>query len=46
MRRQWRSLDCEGFKLHCRDREMVYHIAVLQSPIGNGEMRAGVDDIE
>jgi cellobiose phosphorylase len=35
-----------GFKLHYRYRETVYHIAVLQTPVGNGEMRVSVDGIE
>ena len=36
----------EGFKIHYRYRETVYHIAVLQTPAGNGEMRVVVDGIE
>ena len=35
-----------GFKMHYRYRETVYHIAVLQTPAGNGEMRVTVDGIE
>jgi cellobiose phosphorylase len=38
--------DWEGFKMHYRYRETVYHIAVLQTPAGNGEMRVTVDGIE
>jgi cyclic beta-1,2-glucan synthetase len=36
----------EGFTMHYRYRETVYHIAVLQTPAGNGEMRVSVDGIE
>ena len=36
----------EGFKIHYRYRETVYHIAVLQTPAENGEMRVTVDGIE
>ena len=38
--------DWEGFKIHYRYRETVYHIAVLQTPAGNGEMCVSVDGIE
>jgi len=38
--------DWEGFKLHYRYRETVYHIDVVQEPIGNGAMRVSVDGIE
>ena len=38
--------DWEGFKMHYRFRETVYHIAVLQMPAGSGEMRVAVDGIE
>jgi len=38
--------DWDGFKVHYRYRETVYHIAVLQTPAGNGEMRVSVDGIE
>jgi len=38
--------DWEGFKLHYRYRETVYHIAVLQTPDDNAEMRVIVDGIE
>jgi len=38
--------DWEGFKMHYRYRETAYHIAVLQTPAGNGEMRVSVDGIE
>ena len=38
--------DWQGFKMHYRYRETVYHIAVLQTPAGNGEMRVSVDGIE
>jgi cyclic beta-1,2-glucan synthetase len=38
--------DWEGFKLHYRYRETIYHIAVLQTPDDNGEMRVIVDGIE
>ena len=39
-------LDWEGFKIHYRYRETVCHMAVLQAPAGNGEMRVSVDGIE
>jgi hypothetical protein len=32
--------------MHYRYRETVYHIAVLQTPAGIGEMRVTVDGIE
>jgi cyclic beta-1,2-glucan synthetase len=32
--------------MHYRYRETVYHIAVLQMPAANGEMRVSVDGIE
>jgi len=38
--------DWEAFKVHYRYRETVYHINVLQTPVGNGEMRVSVDGIE
>ncbi len=38
--------DWEGFKMHYRYRETVYHIDVLQTSAGNGEMRVRVDGIE
>ena len=38
--------DWEGFKLHYRYRETVYHIAVVQTPAGAGEMRVTVDGLE
>jgi cyclic beta-1,2-glucan synthetase len=38
--------DWEGFKMHYRYRETVYHITVLQTPAGNGEMRVSVDGVE
>jgi len=38
--------DWEQFKMHYRYRETVYHIAVLQTPAGNGEMRVSVDGVE
>jgi cellobiose phosphorylase len=38
--------DWEGFKMHYRYRETVYHISVLQVPDGNGEPRMSVDGIE
>jgi cellobiose phosphorylase len=38
--------DWQGFKMHYRYRETVYHIAVLQTPAANGEMRVSVDGIE
>jgi cyclic beta-1,2-glucan synthetase len=37
--------DWKGFKMHYRYRETLYHIAVLQTPAGNGEMRVSVDGI-
>jgi cellobiose phosphorylase len=39
-------VDWEGFKMHYRYRETVYHIAVAQTPAGNGEMRVIADGIE
>jgi cellobiose phosphorylase len=36
----------EGFKLHYRYRETVYHIAARQGPSGNGKMHLSVDGIE
>jgi cyclic beta-1,2-glucan synthetase len=36
----------EGFKVHYRFRETIYHIAVLQTPAEDGEMRVTVDGIE
>jgi cellobiose phosphorylase len=36
----------EGFKVHYRYRETVYHIAVVQTREGKGEMRVSVDGIE
>jgi cyclic beta-1,2-glucan synthetase len=38
--------DWEGFKMHYRHRETVYHIEVLQTPSGNGGMSVSVDTIE
>jgi cellobiose phosphorylase len=38
--------DWEGFKMHYRYRETVYHITVLQTPAGNGEMSVSVDGVE
>ena len=38
--------DWDGFKLHYRFRETVYHIAVIQTPAGSGEMCVSVDGIE
>jgi cyclic beta-1,2-glucan synthetase len=38
--------DWEGFKVHYRYRETVYHIAVVQTPGGNGGMRVTVDGVE
>ncbi|MBN1509012.1 MAG: hypothetical protein JW955_19350 [Sedimentisphaerales bacterium] len=38
--------DWEGFKVHYRYRETVYHIEVLQTHAGNGKMRVSVDGIE
>jgi cellobiose phosphorylase len=38
--------DWEGFKVHYRYRETVYHIAVLQTPAGAGEMQVRVDGVE
>ncbi|NVN91356.1 MAG: cyclic beta 1-2 glucan synthetase, partial [Desulfuromonadales bacterium] len=35
-----------GFKVHYRHWETVYHIEVLQTPAGSGEMRVSVDTIE
>jgi cellobiose phosphorylase len=36
----------DGFKMHYRYRDTVYHITVLQTPAGSGEMRVNVDGIE
>jgi cellobiose phosphorylase len=38
--------DWEAFKVHYRYRETVYHIAVLQTRAGNGEMSVTVDSVE
>jgi cellobiose phosphorylase len=38
--------DWEGFKLHYRFRETVYHISVLQVPGGNGSIHVSVDGKE
>ena len=38
--------DWEGFKMHYRYRETVYHITVLQTPAGDGEMGVTVDGVE
>ncbi|MDR3567439.1 MAG: glucoamylase family protein [Syntrophobacteraceae bacterium] len=38
--------DWEGFTMHYRYRETVYHIAVLQSQTGRGETRVTVDNVE
>ena len=38
--------DWEGFKVHYRYRETVYHIAVLQTRAENGEMSVTVDGVE
>jgi len=38
--------DWEAFKLHYRYRETVYHIAVMQTRAGNGEMSVTVDGVE
>ena len=32
--------------MHYRYRETVYHIAVVQTPAGNGEMSVTVDGVE
>ncbi len=37
--------DWEGFKMHYRYRETVYHITVLKTPVGNGELGVSVDGI-
>jgi cellobiose phosphorylase len=39
-------VDWEAFKVHYRYRETVYHIDVLQTPAGNGEMRVSVDGVQ
>jgi cellobiose phosphorylase len=36
----------EGFKMHYRYRETVYHIAVLQTQTGSDEMSVTVDNVE
>jgi cellobiose phosphorylase len=38
--------DWKAFKVHYRYRETVYHIAVLQTRAGNGEMSVTVDGVE
>lgn len=38
--------DWKAFTVHYRYRETVYHIAVLQTPGGNGEMGVTVDGVE
>jgi cellobiose phosphorylase len=38
--------DWACFKMHYRFRETVYHIEVLQTPAGIGEMQVSVDGIE
>ena len=38
--------DWEGFKMHYRYRETVYHIAVLQTQTGSDEMSVTVDGVE
>jgi cellobiose phosphorylase len=38
--------DWETFKVHYRYRETVYHIGVLQTRAGNGEMSVIVDGVE
>jgi cellobiose phosphorylase len=38
--------DWEGFKMHYRYRETVYHIEVLQTAAGTGEMHVSVDGVE
>ncbi|MBI5843168.1 MAG: cyclic beta 1-2 glucan synthetase [Deltaproteobacteria bacterium] len=37
--------DWEGFKVHYRYRETVYHIEVFQTPPGNGEMSVSLDGV-
>jgi cellobiose phosphorylase len=38
--------DWDGFKMHYRYRETVYHIAVMQTVTGDGEMSVTVDGVE
>ena len=38
--------DWKAFKVHYRYRETVYHIAVLQTPAGDGAMSMTVDGVE
>jgi cellobiose phosphorylase len=38
--------DWDGFKMHYRYRETVYHIAVLQTRTGKDEMAVSVDGVE
>jgi len=38
--------DWEGFQMHYRYQETVYHIQVLQTPADSGEMQVSVDSIE
>jgi cellobiose phosphorylase len=38
--------DWKGFKMHYRYRETVYHIDILQTVAGDGEMRVSVDGVD
>jgi len=38
-------VDWDGFKIHYRYRETVYHIEVFQTPPGNGEMSVSLDGV-
>jgi cellobiose phosphorylase len=38
--------DWDGFKMHYRYRETVFHIAIVQTPAEGAEMRVTVDGIE
>jgi cellobiose phosphorylase len=38
--------DWEGFTVHYRYRETIYHIIVRQEPAGKGETRVTVDGVE
>ena len=39
-------VEWEGFKIHYRYRETVYHISVVQTPAGEGQMHVSVDGVE
>ena len=39
-------VDWKAFKVHYRYRETVYHISILQMPVGNGGTGVTVDGVE